>query len=110
VFALLFAANKALTKLGSAVDAWAEIVKDDVGRVRKGVDECLCGRVEECFGEGTGGGEEWEDIMRSGGDRFEDGERVQWIMEAMKRGLKEKNAGVVYQVSLLLPPFSSIGS
>jgi hypothetical protein len=98
VFALLFAANKALTKLGSAVDAWAEIVKDDVGRVRKGVDECLCGRVEECFGEGTGG------------DRFEDGERVQWIMEAMKRGLKEKNAGVVYQVSLLLPPFSSIGS
>lgn len=50
VFALLFAANRALTKLGSAVDAWAEIVKDDVGRVRKGVDECLCGRVEECFG------------------------------------------------------------
>lgn len=51
------------------------------------------------FREGTGGGEEWEDIMKSGGDRFEDGERVQWIREAINRGLKEKNAGVVYQVS-----------
>ena len=98
VFALLFAANKALGKLGSVVDAWAEIVREDVRRVRKGIDECLCGRIEECFGEGLGGGEEWEDIMQSGGIRFEDEERVEWVMEAVKRGLGEKNAGIVYQV------------
>lgn len=97
MFALLFAANRAISKLATVVDPWGSISKDDVLKVRKGIDECLCVRAEECFGEG-GGGEEWEDIMTSGGDRFNDAEKVEWILDGVKRGLTEKNAPMVYQV------------
>jgi hypothetical protein len=32
--------------------------------------------------------------------RFEDGERVEWAMRSIVRGVKEENAGRVYQVRL----------
>lgn len=41
---------------------------------------------------------EWKDLMESDGVRFEDGDRVGWVMDSVKRGLNEKNAGMVYQV------------
>lgn len=39
--------------------------------------------------------------MEEDGARFEDGERVEWIMAAVVRGVSERNAGVLYQVGFL---------
>ena len=72
VFALLFSANRALAKLSTIVDPWAEISEEDAMKARKVIDETLCMRAEECFGEGKGGGEEWDDTITSGGSRFDD--------------------------------------
>ncbi|KAJ7431064.1 hypothetical protein FB451DRAFT_1574053 [Mycena latifolia] len=41
----------------------------------------------------------WDVIMRADGVRLEDGERVEWAMRAVVRGVDETNAGRVYQPS-----------
>jgi hypothetical protein len=99
VFALLFAANRALSKLSTIAHSWSNAVKEDVIKARAVMDECLCVRAEECFGAGNGG-EDWEDIMTSGGERLKDAEKVGWIVDSVKRGLTENNAPKVYQVRL----------
>jgi hypothetical protein len=62
-------------------------------QARKAIDECLVSQSAECFEQ-----EDWLQIMESDGVRFEDGERVTWVMEAIKRGMVEKHAGMMYQV------------
>ncbi|KAL5523343.1 hypothetical protein ACEPAF_1610 [Sanghuangporus sanghuang] len=103
VFPLLFAAHAALAKLLNVRDAWGEGVRDMVLTSRGFIDRVLCDEAEKCFNE-----REWVDIMEHDGmGRFEDGERVEWSMEAVKRGISESNAGVLYQTlvsSILLRP------
>ncbi|KAF8155388.1 hypothetical protein B0H34DRAFT_798582 [Crassisporium funariophilum] len=102
VFALLFAAEHALGKLGAVIEPWGDVSREMVVAARKGVDEVLCVESERCFG-----GDEWLEVMESDGVRFEDGERVEWVMAAVLRGVREPHAANLYQTlvsSILLRP------
>ncbi|KAI5117741.1 hypothetical protein M0805_004930 [Coniferiporia weirii] len=103
VFPLLFAAHAALRRLGSVRDAWADGIRDMVTTARGVIDNVLCNEPEKCFSE-----HEWIDILENDGlGRFEDGERVEWTMDAVRRGMSESNAGMLYQTlvsSILLRP------
>ena len=92
-FPLLFAAEHALVKLANSIESWSDIVRDMIFAGRKGVDEVLCAESEQCFSS-----DEWMGIMESDGIRFEDGERVEWAMAAILRGVREPNAPSLYQV------------
>ena len=93
IFPLLFASHAALSKLESSKDEWVDGVREMVVQAQKRIDEVLCTQTDICFEE-----QEWLEIMDSDGIRFGDGEKLEWIMEAIKRGLKDHNAGNVYQV------------
>jgi hypothetical protein len=97
VFALLFAANHALERIENSVEAWAEVSRDMLLAARKTIDRVLCEEAEACFEQ-----VEWVEMMEHDGGRFEDGERVSWTMDAVRRGLADKNAAMVYQVWFLL--------
>ncbi|KAG1726343.1 uncharacterized protein EDB91DRAFT_1350518 [Suillus paluster] len=101
LFPLLFAAQHAIKKLDAVIDAWADTSREMVLQARKAIDECLVSQSAECFEQ-----EDWLQIMEADGMRFEDGERVAWVMEAIKRGMIEKHAGMMYQtlVNILLRP------
>ncbi|KII84313.1 hypothetical protein PLICRDRAFT_167831 [Plicaturopsis crispa FD-325 SS-3] len=102
VFALLFAAHHGLEKMNAVIDPWADVVREMLQGARKTIDEVLCTRAEECFEQ-----PDWLEMMESDGVRFEDGEQVELIMDSVRRGLNEKNAGTVYQTlvsSILLRP------
>lgn len=93
VFALLFAANHGLGKLVNVIDAWADIPRDLVLSARKTMDQVLCSEADKCFEQ-----MDWLDIMETDGVAFDDAERVTWIMDAVRRGLTDKSAPMVYQV------------
>ncbi|KZT00735.1 uncharacterized protein LAESUDRAFT_708456 [Laetiporus sulphureus 93-53] len=102
VFPLLYAAHAALNKLNTVIDSWGDIVKDMVHTARKTIDDVLCSQAEACFEQ-----PEWLVIMESDGARFEDAQRVDWIMDAVRQGMNEKNAAMLYQIlvsSVLLRP------
>jgi hypothetical protein len=94
-FPLLFAAQHAMKKLDAVIDAWADTSREMVLQARKAIDECLVSQSAECFEQ-----EDWLQIMEGDGVGFEDGERVTWVMEAIKRGMVEKHAGMMYQVKI----------
>ena len=96
-FPLLFAAEHALGRLAAVIDAWAAEVKEMVLTARKTIDELVCNQSEACFSS-----RDWNEIMERDAVAFEDGERVQWIMASVSRGLTERNAPAVYQVCLRL--------
>lgn len=93
VFSLLFAAQHALRKLDSVIDAWADVVREMATSARKSIDECLVRESDACFEDA-----EWVTLLQGDGVGFGDSERVGWVMESLKRGMSEKHAGVVYQV------------
>ncbi|KAF9495471.1 hypothetical protein BDN71DRAFT_1488902 [Pleurotus eryngii] len=64
LFALLFAAEHAPIKFNPVIDSWADVVRDMILAARKGINDCLAGKPEE----------------------LEDGERVDRVMSAIKRG------------------------
>ncbi|KAH9833107.1 uncharacterized protein C8Q71DRAFT_909620 [Rhodofomes roseus] len=102
IFPLLFASHAALARLGTIIDNWSDTVKDMVLTARKTIDEVMCSQADQCFEQ-----PEWLDIMESDGVRFEDGERVEWAMDSIRRGLNEKNAAALYQTlvsAVLLRP------
>ncbi|KAH9915626.1 uncharacterized protein B0H18DRAFT_1124832 [Fomitopsis serialis] len=102
IFPLLFASHAALARLGTIIDNWSDTIKDMVLAGRKTIDEVMCSQADQCFEQ-----PEWLDIMESDGVRFEDGERVEWAMESIRRGLNEKNAAALYQTlvsAVLLRP------
>lgn len=94
VFPMLFAAQAAMKKVENVIEGWAEVAREMVSAARKTMDEVLATQAEVCFEQ-----EEWVAIMESDGARFEDAEKVEWVMEALGRGVSEKNAGMLYQVS-----------
>ena len=96
VFQLLFAAHAGLAKLNGVIEPWAEISRDMILSARKTIDDVLCTQADQCFEQS-----EWLDIVEADGARFEDGEKVEWVMDAVRRGMSEKNAASLYQVRLL---------
>ncbi|SJL11404.1 uncharacterized protein ARMOST_14807 [Armillaria ostoyae] len=102
VFALLFAAEHALGKINNVIDAWADNVRDMILLGRKTIDNVLASQSDACFSQ-----PDWLELMETDGVRFEDGERVDWIMASVKRGVNDKNAAIVYQTlvsNILLRP------
>ncbi|OSC97361.1 hypothetical protein PYCCODRAFT_1481331 [Trametes coccinea BRFM310] len=102
VFPLLQATHAALKKLDNVIDAWGETVREMILAARKTIDDVAASQATECFEQ-----PEWLEIMEADGVRFEDGERVEMFLEAMRRGLNEKNAAMAYQAlvdSVLLRP------
>jgi len=94
IFLLLFATHQALRKLSNISDLWSDGIKELVLSVRKTIDEVLCNQADECFEQ-----QEWIEFMEGDGTRFDDADKVEWVMESVKRGLNEQNAPLVYQVS-----------
>ncbi|KAJ3544987.1 hypothetical protein NM688_g5682 [Phlebia brevispora] len=105
VFPLLFAAEVGLAKIKDSLEPWATVSKEMILAARKVIDDVLCTQAEQCFEQN-----EWLSIMEADGAHFDDGERVEWAMEAIRRGMNEKNAGMLYQVlvsSILLRPHAT---
>ncbi|KAG1855670.1 hypothetical protein DFJ58DRAFT_880560 [Suillus subalutaceus] len=75
VFPLLFAAQHAIKKLDSVIDAWADTSREMVLQARKAIDECLVSQSAECFEQ-----DDWLQIMEADGERFDDSERVAWSL------------------------------
>ncbi|RDX40304.1 hypothetical protein OH76DRAFT_1490393 [Lentinus brumalis] len=102
VFALLVAAQTALKKLDTVVETWGDTVREMVLAARKTIDDVVCSQAAECFEQ-----QEWLEIMEADGVRFEDGEKVERLLDSLRRGLNEKNAPMAYQAvvdSVLLRP------
>ena len=93
VFPLLFAAEHALVKIGAVIEPWGDTVRDMLVAARKAIDETICKESEACFESA-----EWMEVMEGDGVRFEDGERVEWVMKSVMRGVKEIWAAPLYQV------------
>ena len=90
-----------MEKLNAIINAWADTSCEMVLSTRKVIDDVLCMRAEECFAMG-----EWVEILESDGGQFEDGEKMGWVMDSVRRGLGEKSAAIVYQASYpyIVPP------
>ncbi|KAF7319186.1 hypothetical protein HMN09_00255100 [Mycena chlorophos] len=99
--AILWAAEAARARLAPLVDAWTEVVKPLIDSGRNQVDRVMADQTAEVFAES-----DWASIVKVDGVRFEDGERVEWAMRSVVRGVSETNAGRVYQalVNVLLLP------
>ena len=65
----------------AVIDAWVDTSRKMVLSARKLINDVLCVRAEECFEMG-----EWVDILESDGGRFEDGEKVGWVMDSVRGG------------------------
>ncbi|KAJ7022332.1 hypothetical protein C8F04DRAFT_1402456 [Mycena alexandri] len=102
---ILWAAEAARARLAPLVDAWADIVRPLIDAGRAQVDALMGNQTAEVLSADAPDGE-WGAIMRTDGVRFEDGERVEWAMRSVVRGVNEGNAGRVYQalVNVLLLP------
>lgn len=99
IFPLLFAAQAALTKLGTtgSVDQpWAASIRDQVLAARGKIDDVLCAQLEEAFQQ-----EEWLALLERDGVGFSDADQVSWVMNAIQRGLNDNRAPIIYQVCLL---------
>ena len=97
LFPLLFAAEHALGKLGVVIEPWGDISREMVMTARRTMDEVLCKESEACFNS-----DEWMELMEADGVRFEDGEKVEWAMAAVLRGVKDAYAASLYQVYISL--------
>ncbi|KAM5531560.1 hypothetical protein V8D89_014780 [Ganoderma adspersum] len=105
VFPLLTASQAALKKLDSIIDNWSDTVREMVNSARKTIDDVVCSQAAECFEQ-----PEWIEIMEADGGRFDDSEKVEMLLDSLRRGLNEKNAPMAYQVlvdSVLLRPHPS---
>ena len=102
IFSLLYASRAALKKLENVVEPWGDISKEMVVAATKTIDEVMATEAASCFEQ-----PEWLGMMESNGARFEDAERVEWIMDSVRQGMNEKNAAMLYQVCILT--FASSG-
>ncbi|KAF7360086.1 hypothetical protein MVEN_00736700 [Mycena venus] len=98
---ILWAAEGARARLAPMVDAWADTVRGLIDAGRAQVDAVMANQTAEVLAES-----DFSSITRADGVRFEDGERVEWAMRSIVRGVGEGNAGRVYQalVNVLLLP------
>lgn len=94
IIPLLQATQVGLTKLGPNSEPAAEAVKDLMLQARKHIDEVLCRSLEEFFEQ-----PEWVALLENEASQFGDMEKFNQVLESIKRGLADTNAGPVYQVS-----------
>ncbi|KAG8745733.1 hypothetical protein FRC10_007213 [Ceratobasidium sp. 414] len=92
IIPLLQATAAALSKLSTNSTPAADAVKELVLQARKKIEEVLCGSLEEFFEQ-----PEWVALLENDGARFGDMDTFELVLEAIKRGLAETNAGPVYQ-------------
>ena len=99
--AVLWAAEAARARLAPMVDAYADVIRPLIDTALAQTDAVLGAQTAAVLAEA-----DWGAIMRADGARFEDGERVEWVMRGIVRGVSEVNAGRVYQalVNVLLLP------
>ncbi|KAJ7060816.1 hypothetical protein C8F01DRAFT_1220056 [Mycena amicta] len=99
--AILWAAEAARARLAPLVDAWADLVRPLIDAGRAQTDKVMAEQTADVFAEA-----DWSAIVKADGVRFEDGERVEWAMRSIVRGVAESNAGRVYQalVNIILLP------
>ena len=62
----------------------ADTSREIVSSARKKTDEILCKESDACFNS-----EEWMELVKADGVRFEDEEKVGWGMAAVLRGAKD---------------------
>ncbi|KAG9104873.1 hypothetical protein FRC06_006698 [Ceratobasidium sp. 370] len=89
---LLQATTAALGKLSANATPAADAVKELVLQARKRIDEVVCGSLEEFFEQ-----PEWVALLENDGARFGDMDTFELVLESIRRGLSETNAGPVYQ-------------
>ncbi|KAG9095453.1 hypothetical protein FS749_010413 [Ceratobasidium sp. UAMH 11750] len=92
VIPLLQATAAALSKLSTNSTPAADAVKELVLSARKKIDEVLCGSLEDFFEQ-----PEWVALLENDGARFGDMDTFELVLESIRRGLTETNAGPVYQ-------------
>ncbi|CAK5278047.1 unnamed protein product [Mycena citricolor] len=80
---------------------WVDIVRPLIEAARTQADKVMADQTALVFASG-----EWMEIVQNQGARFDDAERVELSMRSIVRGLRESNAGRVYQalVNVLLLP------
>ena len=101
IIPLLFAANTALQRLetpGSNDQPWSDATREIITQARKKIDDVLVSQCEEVFEQ-----EEWLSILERDGVQFNDADKVRWVMDSIRRGLNDTNAGLLYQVSVFIP-------
>ena len=95
---LLFAAEHALLKLANNIEPWADTVRDAIFATHNKIDEVVTREAQGALSSG-----EWEAVVGGGGVHFDDGERVEWAMTNVLRGVREEWAPSLYQARSTLP-------
>ncbi|QRW05463.1 The BTB (BR-C, ttk and bab)/POZ (Pox virus and Zinc finger) domain [Ceratobasidium sp. AG-Ba] len=98
IIPLLQATAAGLSKLSTNSTPAADAVKELVLQARKNIDEVLGGSLEEFFEQ-----PEWVALLENDGQRFGDMDKFEMVLESIRRGLTETNAGPVYQASKTHP-------
>lgn len=92
IIPLLLATQAGLAKLSSNSEPPAEAVKDLMLQARKKIDEVLCNHLRDFFEQ-----PEWVGLLESDAAGFGDMEKFDLVLESIRRGLADPNAGHVYQ-------------
>ena len=92
---LLFAAERALRRLYTMTEAWANVVKKAIGHVRAGVERLINKEAERCFGMEEG---EWTNSFNEDGRKAKD---IEWVVGEVLRGATEAWAPTLHRVAFL---------
>jgi hypothetical protein len=97
ILPMIKAAHIAFAKLDrlQATDneLWQNGARDAITTGLKFISDSLIANAAEFFEQ-----PDWLAVLESDGARFEDVEQVEWVMDAVKRGLSEKHGAMIYQV------------
>ncbi|KAJ1311232.1 hypothetical protein OPQ81_009732 [Rhizoctonia solani] len=92
IIPLLLATQAGLNKLSSNSEPPAEAVKDLMLQERKKIDEVLCNNLRDFFEQ-----PEWVGLLENDAAGFGDMDKFDLVLESIRRGLADQNAGRVYQ-------------
>ncbi|KAG8691510.1 hypothetical protein FRC11_002406 [Ceratobasidium sp. 423] len=92
IIPLLQATQAGLNKLSTNSEPPAEAVKDLMLQERKKIDEVLCNSLRDFFDQ-----PEWVGLLESDAAGFGDMDKFDLVLESIRRGLADQNAGHVYQ-------------
>ncbi|KAH7344793.1 hypothetical protein B0J17DRAFT_636864 [Rhizoctonia solani] len=92
IIPLLQATQAGLQKLSSNSEPPAEAVKDLMLQERKKIDEVLCNDLRDFLEQ-----PEWVALLESDAAGFGDMDKFDSVLDSIRRGLADQNAGQVYQ-------------
>ncbi|EKM49130.1 uncharacterized protein PHACADRAFT_201983 [Phanerochaete carnosa HHB-10118-sp] len=93
VFPLLYASQAGMKKLEGVKEPWATVSREMLLAASDAIDKVLCGQSAECFRQ-----REWLEIMEPEDDNVERDEKLEWIVNAIQRGMNDSNAAMLYQI------------